>query len=153
LPDRIANGNFSAAQRAANATHQPYFNTAAFVCPGGSTIGGAANTLSAGCPLSTPANVGRFGNSSPDLIQTPGTNSWAMDAEKEFSFLRVHQEQTRLQFAAQFANAFNHPNWGSPGTNLSSPASVGVITGTNSLARGPWSFGRRKIALQLKLMF
>ena len=35
LPDRIANGNFPRSQR--NGLTAPFFNTAAFVCPGGST--------------------------------------------------------------------------------------------------------------------
>src|SRR5438128_1570972 len=72
LPDRVANGNFARGQR--NGLTAPFFNTAAFTCPGGSTINDQANLLSAGCPLSTAQNVGRLSNSSPAIIEGPGTN-------------------------------------------------------------------------------
>lgn len=47
LPDRIANGNFPRSQR--NGLTAPFFDAAAFICPGGSATNGQPNLLSAGC--------------------------------------------------------------------------------------------------------
>jgi hypothetical protein len=150
LPDRIGDGNLPRGQRGAF-TGKPFFDTSAFMCPGGAVIGGQPNLLSAGCPLSTPQNVGRFGNSSPTIIRGPGINTWNLSIMKDF---RLPREATNLEFVVQMANPWNHPNWeASPNVNLSSPASVGRFVGTRNDFIEPFSYGNRKISLELRLNF
>jgi hypothetical protein len=146
--DRIGDGNVGIR---APRTGLPFFDVGAFVCPGGSTIKGQANLLSAGCPLSTPANVGRSGNSGQRMILGPGINVWNWSIMKQFNLSR---EDTNIVLAAQIANPFNHANWTpTPSMNLSSPASVGIINATRNEFIQPWSYGFRKITLNLRVNF
>lgn len=62
--------------------------------------------------LPGPAN--RFGNAGRAIIGGPGNNNWNLGLFKNFSF----KEDMRLQFRAEFFNAFNHPEWGIPGNRL-----------------------------------
>jgi hypothetical protein len=150
LPDRLANGNFPRSQR--NGLTAPFFNTAAFVCPGGSTLNGQPNLLSAGCPLSTPQNVGRLGNSSPNIIEGPGTNTWNLAIVKRFALGR--RERTNLEVSAQFANPWNHPTFTpTPPMNLSSSSTVGKYNATREDYIQPWSYGNRKISLYARVNF
>lgn len=149
LPDRIANGNFPRGMR--NGLTAPFFNTAAFICPGGSTINGQPNLLTAGCPLSTPQNVGRLGNSSPDIIEGPGINTWDLEVGKTFP---LHREGMSLQLAAQIANPWNHPTFAPlEPVDLSSPSTVGLYSATKEDYIQPFSYGNRKISLKLQLNF
>jgi Carboxypeptidase regulatory-like domain/TonB dependent receptor-like, beta-barrel len=151
LPDRIANGNLPRGDR--NGLTAPFFNTAAFVCPGGSMINGQTNLTSAGCPLSTPENVGRLGNSSPDIIEGPGINTWDLQVGKAFSLNRV-REGTKLEFAAQIANPWNHPSFAPlEPVDLSSPSTVGLYSATKEDYIQPFSYGNRKISLMVRLSF
>jgi hypothetical protein len=150
IPDRIGDGNLPRDQRNPF-TGKPFFDTGAFVCPGGSTINGQPNLLNAGCPLSTPQNVGRFGNSSPTIIQGPGINTWNLSVVKEF---KLPRDGSSLEFACQMANPWNHPSWeASPNVNLSSAAAVGRYAGTRNDFIEPFSYGSRKITLQLRINF
>ena len=150
LPDRIANGNFPRSER--NGLTAPFFNTAAFVCPGGSTINGLPNLLSAGCPQSTPQNVGRLGNSSPNIIEGPGTNTWNLAVVKQFPLGR--RDHTNLEVSAQIANPWNHPTFTpTPSMNLSSPSTVGIYNATREDYIQPWSYGNRKISLNARINF
>ena len=150
LPDRVADGNLDRSVRGSNAPDRPFFDLAAFACPGGSQIGGRANLLSQGCPLSTPENVGRFGNSSPAIIEGPGINTWNISLAKQFQ----PREGMKLELAAWISNPWNHPSWSDPSMNLSSPASVGLITSTRVAGFiEPFSLGRRRISLQMKVVF
>jgi Carboxypeptidase regulatory-like domain len=151
LPDRVGNPNLSGSQRDYNGLHDlPFFNTAAFVCPGGSTINGQANSLSAGCPLSTPQNVGRLGNSSPDTLLGPGINTWNWSIAKQFALPR---EGANLQIAAQIANPWNHTSWAPPSVDLSSPSTLGRYTATANEYIQPFSYGFRKITLNMRINF
>jgi hypothetical protein len=149
LPDRVANGNFPRSQR--NGYTAPYFDTSAFVCPGGSTINGQPNLLTAGCPLSTPQNVGRLGNSALSIIEGPGVNTWNMAITKQFPLRR--REGTNLEFAAQMANPWNHPTVALPSVVLSSPSSVGRFTSGLENNIQPWSYAGRKISLETRINF
>jgi hypothetical protein len=150
IPDRVGDGNLPRSQRNPF-TGQPFFETTAFVCPGGSQINGQSNLLAQGCPLSTPQNVGRFGNSSPTIIEGPGINTWNLSIIKEF---KLPREKTSIEFAAQLANPWNHPSWeAQPNVNLSSTATVGRFTSTRNDFIQPFSYGSRKISLQLRVNF
>src|SRR5262249_49134243 len=132
-------------------TGAPFFDTGAFVCPGGASISGQPNLLTAGCPLSTPQNVGRFGNMSPTIIQGPGINTWNLSVEKE---IKLPREGSSIEFACQMAKPWNHPSWeASPNVNLSSAATVGRLAATRNDFIEPFSYGSRKITLQLRVNF
>lgn len=112
-PDRIAGVPLYPTNRTIN----DWFNANAFRIPG--------------CPDSTPvctspANIGRFGNAAPLQITSPGTRNVDFTLMKDFRFT----ESKKLQFQAVFANLFNHPAFGYPGSDISATSAVGVITGT-----------------------
>lgn len=151
LPDRIGQPNLPRSDRVVSR----YFDPGAFVCPGGSQINGQPNLLSAGCPLSTPENVGRFGNSSPATVEGPGINTWNLAIIKR---IKLPWREMNLELAGEFANPWNHPtyerNLGSPGAlNLSSDATVARIVNTRNDYIQPWSYGSRKISLRARLNF
>jgi hypothetical protein len=87
-----------------------------------------------------PPPLGRFGTSAKGVIKGPG--SWAFNAglAKHFSF----RERARLRWEITATNLFNHPNWNNPGTNITSLATAGVITGAGGEqaldTTGPRSF-------------
>lgn len=41
-------------------------------------------------------------------------------------------ERTSVRFQATYQNLFNHPNFGNPNLNISTPAAVGTITSMGS---------------------
>jgi hypothetical protein len=43
-------------------------------------------------------------------------------------------ERVNLRWELTATNIFNHPNWSNPGVNISSPISVGVITGVGGVS-------------------
>ncbi len=123
----------------ANQSINNWFNAAAFKIPG--------------CPdnnpvCDDPANVGRFGNAGVNIIQTPAMKNLDMALMKEFH----PTERAMLRFQATFSNLFNHPNFGYPDPDISSPDTVGVITSTNAnyLAGSSTS---RVINFSLRLQF
>jgi hypothetical protein len=75
-------------------------------------------------PLLAAGNAGRA------TIIGPGTNLWDLGVFKTFHIT----ERWRLQYRAEFFNAWNHANWGNPNTTFLSPA-FGQITSTSTLAR------------------
>jgi hypothetical protein len=104
-----------------------------------------ANLLSAGCPLGTPQDVGRLGNASINSIEVPGINTWNWSITNRFNLPR---ENTNLEFSAQLANPWNHPNLcGDAEHDLSAPSTVGLYTATRNDFIQPWSYGSRKITL------
>ena len=71
---------------------------------------------------------------------------------KQFKFT----ERWQLQFRAEFFNAFNHPNFGNPNSNISSPGGFGKVSNTLAPILGNDSGGPgdpREIQLALKLYF
>jgi hypothetical protein len=122
----------------ANQTVHNWFNASAFAIPG--------------CPQSTPvcqnpANVGRFGNSGLNILEGPGI------ADLDFSLMKyfVLREKTRLQLRAIAVNALNHPNFGLPRSNISSPGNVGSITSQALVLKG--LSATRELDLGLRLEF
>jgi hypothetical protein len=123
----------------AHQTINNWFNPAAFAIPG--------------CPAnnpicSNPANVGRFGNAGNDIISTPGMRNLDLGLMKEFHF----SERKFLRFQATASDALNHPNFGYPAANISSPGTVGFITSTHTnYLKG--SNDGRVLNLSLRLQF
>lgn len=107
-PDRIGNGNLPAAQRAITR----WFDNTAFAVPGDTNGDGRPDV-----------NVGRFGNSAPNILEGPG--AFILDAGLHKT-LRL-RERVRFQLEGTFTNVLNHPNYGLPNANIRS-ASVGRIT-------------------------
>ena len=103
----------------ANQSINNWFNVAAFRIPG--------------CPdnnpvCDNPANVGRFGNAGVNILRTPGMKNLDLALMKEFHLT----EHKTLRFQTTFSDAFNHPNFGYPDGDISSPDTAPVITSTNS---------------------
>jgi hypothetical protein len=103
-PDRIGDGNLPKDQRNINR----FFDVAAFrlFSPGGAD--------------------GRVGNAGRNILVGPGINNFDLQIFKD---TRIHEKQA-LEFRWEIFNAVNHPQWLSPASNLESPATFGVITGT-----------------------
>ena len=91
-----------------------------------------------------PAPDTRFGNSGVRILAGPGRYLWDLSLRKKFSIT----ESIRMQFQADFFNAFNQTNLGSPDTNFGSVTSPRASFGTISDAAPG-----RNIQLGLKLTF
>ncbi len=73
------------------------------------------------------------------LIYRPGLQNWNIGLYKKFPI----SERIGFQFRAEAFNAFNHPNWGSPGMNPNATSTFGKIVGKTDDVRN----------LQLSLRF
>ncbi len=104
-PDRTCNGNLAAGDR----TVERWFDTSCF------TTEFLAADLAAGHP--------RFGNSGRNILDGPGIQNW------DFAILRDFQirERLKMQFRAEFFNAFNMARFGIPDSNLTS-STYGQVT-------------------------
>lgn len=106
-PDAVpgVNPNLPQGQRSRNS----WFNPAAFTQP----------------PLlDSSTGLPRFGNAGRNTIIGPGTNVADMSLRKTFS---LRCEACRLSTEMSLFNAFNHPNWGDPDTNISNVNTVGSV--------------------------
>ncbi len=65
----------------------------------------------------TAPAVGTFGTCAPYQFYGPGLQTWDLSLFKDFHFT----ERFKLQFRTEFFNAFNHPNFGNPNGDISSP--------------------------------
>lgn len=83
-----------------------WFNTAAYAVP-------AAYT---------------YGNSAPNSLIGPGSFSWDSALFKQTPIT----ERLKLEVRMEAFDVLNHANLGNPGTNVSVPASFGIITGRNN---------------------
>ena len=81
------------------------------------------------------------GNSPPNAVRGPGTNSWDLSAQKNFSVT----ERVNLQFRAELFNAFNHLNLQAPSGNYF----FNTPTGSKITRAG----NKRDIQLALRLTF
>ncbi|WP_263417768.1 TonB-dependent receptor [Terriglobus albidus] len=114
-PDVVpgVNPNLPFGQRSRN----QWFNPAAFAQP----------------PLLDPATgLPRFGNAGRNTIIGPGTNVADMSLRKTFA---LGGETCRLSTEMSLFNAFNHPNWGDPDTNISNTNTVGIVSGISKQMR------------------
>jgi hypothetical protein len=103
-PDRIGDGNFDPSLMRTNVRNrEPIFDQSAFVVPA--------------------TGRGYYGNSARDILTGPGQEVWNAVAAKSFPL----SEQARLQFRAEFYNAFNRANFNNPSTNISS-SGFGLVT-------------------------
>ncbi|HWB86281.1 MAG TPA: TonB-dependent receptor [Bryobacteraceae bacterium] len=116
-PNLIADPNLPS-DRSREERMAEYFNTAAFV---------------ANAP-------GTYGSAGRNILTAPGEISMDMTLQKQFHVTEKHT----VEFRTDFFNTLNHPNLGSPGTNLSSPQSFGKINGVS---------GSRIIQLALRYEF
>jgi hypothetical protein len=112
-PNRTSDGNLPKGQR----TVDRWFDTDAFAEPALFT----------------------FGNSGRNIIDGPGIVNVDFALHKQFSF----SDRAKLQFRAEFFNAFNHPNLGAPGLGIGDDA--GIITTTSTR--------ERQIQFALKFIF
>jgi hypothetical protein len=124
----------------ANQSITQWFNPAAFAIPG--------------CPLSTPvcskpADVGMFGNAAPYQLAGPSLVNLDLAMMKDFHFT----ETKLLEFQIIASDALNHPHFGMPASNISSPSTLGQITSTigGNYVRG--SADQRQINLALRFEF
>jgi hypothetical protein len=84
-------------------------------------------TLFNTCAFATNAVIGSFGDAGRNIIQGPGVQNWDISLFKIFPI----SEQKRVEFRAEFFNAFNHydPEFSNPGnfsdTNLATEHGLG----------------------------
>lgn len=107
-PDRIGNGNLSGSMRDFIESHQTIFDQAAFAVPA--------------------SGRGYYGNAARMTLTGPGTVTWNLAASKNFY---LFGERAKAQIRCELFNAFNHPNFYSPSTDITSSA-FGLVTGANS---------------------
>ena len=135
LPDRIANGNLATDQR----TVDRWFNVGAYAIPG--------------CPnadptCSSPASIGRLGNSGINVLEGPGLSSHSVSLAKR---IRI-SERLHFDFMAMISNLFNHPNFFAPQNDIAVPGQAGVISGQHGLFSAERS-GPRLVELRGRLEF
>ena len=89
-----------------------------------------------------PSPVGRFGDAGKNILEGPGEKSADLSVRKYFSIT----EQVRLEFRAEFFNAFNHAVFSQPDNFITDgPGAAGVITST--------VIPQRQVQFALKLQF
>lgn len=96
------------------------------VCVNGLTATGGGPVW----PLIEPGGGTNFGNSGVGLVVGPGQNNSdiAIIKRTPVGFLG---ENGNIEFRTEFFNAFNHPQFGNPGTNATAAATFGVISTTS----------------------
>lgn len=72
--------------------------------------------------------VGSFGNSPRNFLRAPGLFNIDAALQKRFPL----SEKLSLMLRGEFFNLLNHANFNQPGTNVSSPATLGVINGADN---------------------
>jgi len=107
-PSNYASHVPGVSSQVANPSINGYFNPAAFTTPQPYT----------------------YGNVAPYSLFGPSYTDWDMSLFKTFQLT----ERFRLQFRSDFFNTLNHPSFGNPDANISSP-DVGKIFGTSSSPR------------------
>ncbi|HVB85976.1 MAG TPA: carboxypeptidase-like regulatory domain-containing protein [Candidatus Dormibacteraeota bacterium] len=117
-----------------------YFNKAAF-CP--------APTLAAGAPFYGDGSVTTWGNSGVGAVLGPGQFNWDISLAKNTQIT----ELVRVQFRADFYNAFNHPQFADPGAGAFGTVGFENITATNFGQISHMSVSPRLIQFGLHFFF
>ena len=133
-PDMIGNPLPSGFQQ----TIQHWFNTAAFDFSGTCPAAGLVDLTGPGDPKKAFGNAPRYFSN----IRVPGVDDIDFSLQKDFRI--PVGESTRLKFEADFYNALNHPQFGSPVSDPTQPT-FGTINYT--------SINNRSIQLGLHLYF
>jgi hypothetical protein len=108
-----------------NATLNHWFNTSVFTQPAPFTLGNAPRTI--------------------DTVDNPGVNNWNTSVFKNNYF--GSENKYNLQFRLELFNAFNHPQFGAPNTNVNAGSQFGVISSMGSF------YNARLVQLALKFIF
>jgi hypothetical protein len=95
-----------------------------------------------------PAAIGRFGDSLSGAVTGPGTQSVSLSLLKRFTIT----ERMYMEFGAQVANAFNHPNYAPPGSLTLGLPAFGTISAMQS-GLGAEGAGPRQIQLTGRFTF
>lgn len=135
-PDRLANGGLPSGQRSIS----DWFNGAAFVVPG-------CSVTNPNCLKASSIGPGVFGNSGVNILTGPALYNIDFGLMKDFH----PTEHVTMQFIMTMANALNHPNFGQPASNISSPGTLGVIS--NEIGAQLVEPGPREIDFALRLLF
>jgi hypothetical protein len=75
--------------------------------------------------------LGTFGGCRPRAWHGPGVEQEDLSLFKSFPM----GEQRRIEFRAEFFNAFNHPSFANPSASISAPGAFGKSTATTTNAR------------------
>ena len=121
LPDRICDGNLPRGER----TIARWFDPSCFAVPA----------------------AGKFGNSGVNILKRPGYNLHHMTIAKDF---RIN-ERFKLEYVASMANAFNHPTFNPPISNISVPGTgriTDILVGADLSIEGTRA---REIGMTLRL--
>ncbi len=76
----------------------------------------------------TVPQVGYFGNSGPTVLDGPGLNNWDLGAQKAFDL----SEAVKIQFRAEFFNAWNHAQFAQPNGNAGAGVNFGRVSSTHA---------------------
>jgi hypothetical protein len=93
-------------------------------------VGGGSGFFINPAAFSIPG-AGQFGSCPPYLVHGPGYDDVDLSLFKSF---RV-TESKRLEFRAEFFNAFNRPEFGTPSANIAFPGSFGKVFNTIGIPR------------------
>ncbi|MGH9842501.1 MAG: TonB-dependent receptor domain-containing protein [Blastocatellia bacterium] len=93
-PDRVADGRLGDA-----ATREKWFDPTAF--------------RRTECNIPNRADLCHYGNAGPGILTSPGQRTFDLSVYKNWRMAAI-SEVTRLQFRAEFFNAFNTPQFGQP---------------------------------------
>jgi hypothetical protein len=83
----------------------------------------ASNYFNINAFAPTPAGAARIGNAGVGSLEGPGTIAVSAGLAKSM----VLHENLRMRFEATFTNVLNHTNYAPPSTNVSNPATFGVL--------------------------
>jgi hypothetical protein len=114
------------------------------ICDGSIASPSVAKWFEPKCFVTGSTNV--YGNSGINILRGPRYQNWDFSLKKDF---HLWSEARYLQFRGEFLDAFNHPNFGRPVTDVTS-SQAGQITSLAGQANGLLS---RQIQLGLKFYF
>ncbi|BDC50296.1 hypothetical protein F183_A26120 [Bryobacterales bacterium F-183] len=137
-PDRLGNGSV------ANPTRDQWLDRSAFLCPG-RAIGSATpfNCAIGTTPGTTPAPIGRFGNSGVGIVTGPGTFGLNAALSKTFRITEV----VRMRAEGSFTNVPNWTNLGDPQMDITNN-NFGRITGSRGVDFGGGRTGQVSLRLE-----